>query len=707
VHLCRVALRKRLSPLVLAASVCLLVLVLPLTRNPLSYAEEKFLNRYAPFREQQKEVASGLALYKRPSRLGKPSFSSVAFAKITTDNTTKLHGNQLFGRRAPHFEPNKGQSHESVRFLSRGKGYNLFLTRNEAVLSLAPLIERGTIRAGNPAVVRMKFIGANPDPRVVGLEEMLGRVNYFTGKEPKKWSTNIPTYAKVKYENLYPGVDLIYYWNEGLLEFDFVLAPGADPEAIRFEIEGADKIAVGPQGDLTLQTSGGIIRLQKPFVYQTVEGRQQPIPVWYVRSQPNQVGFRIAAYDPTKMLTIDPVLIYSTYLGGGGNEHLFGLAVDAAGNAYVTGGTFSLNFPTTDSLQTTLSGPYDVFLAKFTPEGALVYSTYLGASGQEIGYAIAVDADGNASITGETDSTDFPTVTPAQPALSGGDDVFIAKVSPQGSQLIYSTYLGGTNQDSGRSIALDSEGSAYITGFTVSTDFPTVNALQPALSGSPDAFVAKLNPQGSELVYSTFLGGKEHDFGFGIAVDVQGNAYITGDTESFDFPTKSALQAVLHDDPARLDRTPDSFVAKLNPTGSTLEYSTYLGGIGVDGSRGIAIDTTGSAYVTGFTYSHDFPVFNPLQETLRGDSDAFVARLSPEGHSLLFSTYLGGSGNDIGFGIAVNSSQNIYIAGATASPDFPTENALQTVFRGRTIQDERGDAFVANLYPQAPSPVLA
>jgi PKD repeat protein len=502
---------------------------------------------------------------------------------------------KTYGRLPLQFETNLGQTDSTVKFLARGAAYTVFLTPREAVLVLdsprrsdethapvhrldRPALERRKRKTAEPGatVVRLGLTGSNPNPEVVGLEPLPGKTNYFIGNDPQKWRTGIPTYAKVAYREVYPGVDVVYYGAQRQLEYDFVVAPGADPTLIRLAVTGAETLRIDGAGDLVLQTANGALRLHKPVVYQETGTARQKIIGGYVLLGRDRVGFRVAAYDTARPLVIDPVLSYSTYLGGSSYyEHASSVAVDSAGNAYVTGDTQSPDFPTANALQSTApSSTWNAFVAKIDSAGsALVYSTYLGGSGFATeGTRIAVDGAGNAYVTGSTDAWDFPTVNALQPTRGGLADAFVAKLNPTGSALVYSTYLGGSDVcdeygscygDFGSGIAVDSAGNAYVVGVTYSSDFPTVNALQPTLRGSRDAFVAKLNPAGSALVYSTYLGGTGDDFGAGIAVDSAGNAYVVGTTWSSDFPTVNALQ------PTFGGGWGDAFVAKIDPTTMT------------------------------------------------------------------------------------------------------------------------------------------
>jgi len=614
------------------------------------------------------------------------------------------------------FEPNQGQTDELVKFLSRGRGHTLFLTGDEAVLALR------SRQSSLPAslVLRMKLVGADPKALVSGLDALPSTSNYFIGNDPKKWRTHIPNYAQVQYKNVYPGVDLVYYGNERQLEYDFMVAPGADPRSIALAIVGGEAgrqslsqplVQIDRRGDLVVQTEGGKVHLRKPFVYQPSEqeGRPTFVDGSYVLSASRiqdpwsefadreyEVRFEVAAYDHTKPLIIDPVLSYSTYLGGSQDDGGNGIAVDASGNAYVAGSTLSADFPTVTPtpLQGTCGGCdtgfTDAFVAKLDAAGSsLVYTTYLGGSSSDQAFAIATDSAGNVYVTGRTYSNNFPTVNPVQPAIGslGIADVFIAKLNAAGSSLVYSTYLGGSSGEQGLGIAVDSDGNAYVVGSTLSKNFPPASPLQAACvsctAGDTDAFVTKLNAAGSSLVFSTYLGGSGADEARGIAVDSTG-AYVTGLTHSNNFPLVSPLQPAY-------GGVEDAFVLKMNSSGSALIYSTYLGGTSADEGHGIALDSSGNAYVTGWTTSSDFPTANAAQSAYRGGQDAFVAKLDSAGATLAYSTYLGGTGADQGSSIAVDSSGQAYVTGYTTSANFPLANPIQSTYGGNQ------DAFVSKL----------
>ena len=679
---------------------------------------------------------------------------------------------ESYGRLPLSFEANRGQSDPQVKFLSRGNGYTLFLTGDEAVLSLrgqgSRVGDQGERRPwsfvtgqlhrakdqgqGATDVLSMKLVGANRSTRVTGQDELPGKANYFIGSDRKKWRTDVPTYGKVKYEGVYPGIDLVYYGNHRQLEYDFVVAPGANPKAIALAVgeslygppetpehdaavrehhKGAP-LRIDANGDLVVQAEGGEVRFHKPVMYQeqpsVVSGQlsvaqtglrratdheqrttdtprsttqnRRFLDGRYALTADNRITFDVPGYDRSKPLVIDPVLVYSTYLGGSGVDTGGAIAVDSSGSAYVTGSTNSTDFPTAAAQQPTLGGVGNAFVAKFTPDGsALVYSTYLGGSpgsGGDGGAGIAVDSSGNAYVTGTTHSADFPVVNAVQPNCGcpppGSSDyatvdAFVAKLNASGNALAYSTYLGGSGSDEGTAIAVDPSGNASVTGWTASTDFPAANALKRTLGQGANAFVTKFSPDGSTLVYSTYLGGNGgDDRGFGVAVDSAGNAYVTGWTSSPDFPRAHALQPALRG-------SFDAFLTKLSPDGSALVYSTYLGGSGSDFGFGIAVDSAGSAYATGETSSADFPTANAFQAGYGGGLyDAFVSKFSPDGSAVVYSTYLGGSDGELGTGIAVDSSGNAYMTGFTISTDFPTANAFQAAHGGGFL-----DAFVAGL----------
>jgi photosystem II stability/assembly factor-like uncharacterized protein len=473
------------------------------------------------------------------------------------DKATRERVSEAYGNLPISFEANQGQFDSRVKFVSRGNGCTMFLTANEAVFQLrvgtetnkrdSHLIETGNLNPAIPdsqlAILKMKLVGASAAPVAQGMNELPGKVNYFVGNDSKKWRTGVATYGKALFKQVYPGIDLVYYGNRRELEYDVEVAPGANPRAVRLAFEGARRMRIDKRGDLVLSTAVGEIRQRKPIAYQETNGTRKEVSARFVMKGARQVGFEIARYDTSKPLVIDPVLSYSTYLGGNDNDNGSGIAVDASGNAYIAGATSSFDFPVTVSLQPVPIESFNAFITKLNATGtALIYSTVLGGNNADIGFDMAIDAAGNAYVTGDTFSNDFPMMNPIQSTSAGSDEAFITKLNSTGSALVYSTYLGGSGSEIGQAIAVDAGGSAYVTGFTASNNFPTANALQPVFGGMRDSFITKLNPAGTAFVYSTYLGDIGRDSGSGIAVDSAGNAYVVGSTNSPNFPHPNALQ---------------------------------------------------------------------------------------------------------------------------------------------------------------------
>src|SRR5438094_3933059 len=617
-----------------------------------------------------------------------------------------------YGKLPLTFEANHGQTDNKVKFLARGRDYALFLTATEAVLSFKKRAEPGgddelspktqvseresgdSGTRGRPSVlVDMKLVGGNPAPEVSGLERLPSTANYFIGNDPKKWHTNVPTYAKVRYRDVYPGIDLVYYGNQGQLEYDFVVEPGADPRTIRLTLQGGGRLKLDAQGDLVL----GEVRFRKPRLYQETAGDRQDVSGRYVLKGARQVAFQVASYDASRPLMIDPVLSYSTVLGGSNFDQINGIAVDSSGKAYVAGFTSSSPFPTTSgAFDATYGGSSDVFVSKFNPSvsgsSSLIYSTYIGGSFGEQALAIAVDSSGVAYVAGQALSSNFPTTAGAfDTTYNGNGDAFLLKLSATGSSLLYSTYLGGSGLDQALGVALDSSGNIYMAGQTFSTNFPTLNALQTANGGLQDSFVAEFTNSGSPL-YSTYLGGSGYDQANGIAVDALGRAYVTGYTTSPDFPVHNA-PAVGAACSSCANNTNDAFVAAIGANGTGFVYSTYLGGSGDDQGMGIAVDAVGNAYVTGSTFSTNFPTtVGAYQRSLLGSSSAFVTLVDTNGSTLGYSTYVGSGGNTYGQAIAV-AGGNAYIGGSTNASSLPLVGAIQSGNAGGV------DAFAAEINP--------
>ena len=638
------------------------------------------------------------------------------------------------------FEPNQGQTDARVRFLARGGGYGLFLTAQEAVLSLPQSRSGGKEPNHQASIVRMRLAGANERPDVAGSDELPGKSNYFIGNDPAKWHRNIPQYARVRYAQIYPGVDLVYYGGQGLLEYDFQVAPGADPGRIQLSFEGARNVKL-EAGDLVLATADGEVRLQAPRMYQVQGATRKTVDGRFVLLAENKVGFAVANYDRSQTLVIDPVLTYSTYLGGSGKESAPFVAVDTAPDIYVTGTTNSPNFPVTNSSTFQATATTNIFVAKFDPTGAtLLFATYLGGTGADTSVGIAADVAQNVYVAGTTTSSNFPTSAgtafQATPLSPGNPHAFVTQLDSTG-MLKYSTYLSGSKTDTAKGMTLDNKGFVYVIGITDSTDFPlapTAGTFQSKLQGMNAFFISKLAPTTSganSLVFSTYFGGGNPSNGSvaggAIAVDnnsAGSNIYFTGGTNflytgnnpATDFPITNAINpgGACLDNPTQPTTSScttsglapmDAFVAKLNPgttTGAQLVYCTYLGGTGTDVGLGIGLDASANAYVTGYTDSASFPpsTVKGYQQNLKGGLDAFVAKINnpatgtgASNVQLTYFSYLGGSKDDVGNAIVADGVQGARVVGTTASSDFPiiSTNAIQTSLLGPQ------NAFVARL----------
>lgn len=582
------------------------------------------------------------------------------------------------------FEQNRGQVNDAVAYLSRGAGYTLYITATETLLSLQSTDDK------NPeaTVVRTSFVNANVPTTYIGDTTLPGKVNYLIGQDKNDWITDIPTYRDVLAKGIYPGIDVRYHGDQRQLEYDFIVAPGVASDVIQIKFDGINDLSLNETGDLILITAQGEIKHKKPIVYQDINGERVTVEGSYLIADNSNVRFNIGTYDPHHELIIDPILDYSTYLGGNKRDEGIAVAVDGEGNAYVIGTTKSKDdFPVVNPIQAMRDNKEDVFISKLNADGtSLIYSTYLGGRKDDVGKDIAVDTNGHAYIIGDTESKDdFPLANPYQSDHGGKTDAFIAKLSIDGSALVFSTFFGGDDDDEGEGIAVDAQGNVIFTGETESKQnegFPLLNALQPQFGGDDDAYVAKLSGDGSTLLFSTYFGGDKDEESEAIALDSNGDIYITGETESKEhqgFPILNAAQA-WH------GGKDDAFVAKISSDGSTLVYSTYLGGDKDDEAEGIAVTANGEAVVTGETESKendDFPLVNALQAEHGGKDDAFVTKLSASGNNFLYSTYLGGNKDDEGEDIAVDSQGNAYIVGTTESNDFPIADAIQATREGK------------------------
>ena len=631
------------------------------------------------------------------------------------------------------FERNDGQTDCEVAYLSRGRGSTLFLTRTEAVLSLR-----------NAAVLRLRMIGANADPIIAGEEQLQGTMNFFIGNDPTQWRTGVPTYRRVRYDDVWPGIDLVWHGRQNALEYDFLVAPGVDPSAIRLQVDGAKRLRLDASGNLIAETAAGDVVQHAPVLYQDGPGGRTPVAGNYVLRGATEVAFRVGAYDAARTLVIDPVLEYATYLGGSHDDDAFGIAVDAQGNAYVTGPTDSADFPRGDLLNDITNAW--IFIAKLNADGSdLIYSSLIGAEdyllelrtengNSFVATAIAVAADGKACITGMLDNTDnrsnFPVTENAFQTQgwcfgvcspfreTRGVDAFVTMLSADGRQLVYSTFYGGNKLDAlasfdrGEAIAVDDAGRIHIAGVTNSNDLPMKNGFQPSRESSKeglDAFIAVFDPsqeRGNDtLFYASFLGGSEDDHALGIAVDRDRNAYVGGKTRSRDLKTKAPVgQSLPVLQPNFKGGTFDGFVAKVNTEGldeASLKFLTYFGGDGNDRVEAVAVDAFHQrAFIAGATNSNpeSFPLLNALDST-QTNGEAFVAKLNGNGTALFYSTFLGGE-NGNGYddfeeatGIAVDDAGNAYVAGNTSSGDTFPSGGLEPPLR----PDLRGTVFVAKI----------
>jgi hypothetical protein len=594
-------------------------------------------------------------------------------------------------------------------------------------------------------VLSSTFVGASSDVVVEGTNLLGGRSNYFLGNDPSLWRVDVPSFSGVLYRGVYPGIDIRYYTGDDGLKYDIIVSPGADPSQVVIRYEGVSSVAVTDEGDMRIETAWGAIGEGLPAAYQEVGSGRIPVEVGYRLSGDGEFGFVAVEYDRALPLIIDPSvqliystylggsssdyleastvsqdgsvfltgstrssdfptqnpyqgfmgggysdavvtrlslgdpqLFYSTYLGGSGLEAAHDIDVDPSGCAFVTGSTYSTDFPIQDAFQPGNAGNADAFVTELTASGnQLIFSTYLGGLDTDGGYGgIAVGTDACIYVTGVTSSSDFPVLNAFQSSLHGVSDVAVTKFTPEGDQLVYSTYLGGEGPDECFAIEVDSDDCAYVAGRTFSGDFPVQNPFQSIPNAEYEVFLTKFTSEGNQLAYSTFLGGSSSDSGYGLAVDDDGCAYVTGHTQSIDFPVENPFQGSYG------GGTGDAFLTKFAPEGNTLVFSTYLGGSTKDAAREVAVDPDGCAHLTGYTNSADFPLIDAYQTTPAGGYDAFVTRFTSWGNTLYYSTYFGGSEDDYGFGVAVDSYGCAYVSGMTYSADFPVLNPFQGSLSG-------------------------
>ena len=635
------------------------------------------------------------------------ALTTVATAQLSkVDGATVNQANPNYGKLPLIFEANRGQTDASVKFLTRGEGYTAFLTSSGLTLSL----RSPEVATANKSL-QLNFLGARENSSVSGEEKQSGSVNYFLGSNPARWHTNVPTYGEVRYNDIYPGIDLLYHGTGRQLEYDFEVRPGSDPRAIKFEVQGADQITLDVQGNLVLKVDSGELRLQCPVVYQRLHGRRVIVDGAYVVKDSSHVSFEVAHYDASKPLVIDPVLIYASYLGGTGADQANGIAVDGTGNVYLAGTTTSVDFPGA-SLGNLAQGTNHVFVAKLNAAGTnLIYADYIGGNGTDAAAALVLDSANEVYVTGSTQSSNFPTINAYQPTEPGPNSGFLTRVSADGSTLVYSTYLGGSTLDQPTGIALDGTGEAYVAGYTMSANFPVANAYQPSALANGSGvfgtygFLTKFSADGSSLVYSTYFAGNLNGIAPGpgdrtmrpiadrsgslppysaisaLALDANGNAYLAGTTNTYNFPTTTGTYLTTNTAPAN---NVVGFVGKFSSSGS-LDYSTYFyGSTGDDITiTGIAVDGTGSAYISGSAVSDGtFPVTatsicNPGTDgTACGQ--AYVTKFDPAGATLMYSTFLGPYNYANPQAITLDSSDDAYIVAQTESASFQTSNAIES-----------------------------
>ena len=670
--------------------------------------------------------------------------SSALTGKGTDAGSALSEGHLTALSTAPvYFEAVDESGENAAQFVARGRNFSISIAATETTLILGRRDEASpdSVLKQMPSswietrALRMKLANANPRARLGGLDKMQASVNYFLGSDRSEWRSQVPLFSSVQVNEAYPGVQLVYYANESAqLEYDFILQPHAKLEQIVFQVEGADRIHVDADGNLIMNIGTDEVRQHAPVIYQSASGARKELRGGYRLVDANTVGFWVSDCDSNLPLVVDPTLSFSTVLGGSKLDIGWSIALDPGGNIYIAGETLSKLLPTsTNSLAPAFRGGThgfgDGFVAKYDSSGSnLIYLTYLGGKRDDGALGLAVDSGGNAYVTGFTDSGDFPIVptNAIRTQLTGKNnnalrlfpvDAFVAKLDPSGSSLIYSTLLGGDGRDEGVGIALDASGNAYVTGLTESTNFFPIsaNAFQTNSYGDADVFVTKLI-DGATVGYSTYLGGSNQEYGLSIAADSRGSAYVTGFTRSTNFPTLNAisfggiwytnLNTLTNSSSKHPEDHPDAFVTKLSPDGTALVFSTYLGGIDDDAGQHLALDSSGSVYVTGYTFSTNFPVTvipSPQSSATKFDSHPFVTKLGSAG-DLIYSTQFGGSRADQGAGIAVDSTGNVYVAGATRSTDFFATNAFTDLHATNSAaRGKKGtnDVFIAVLDPSA------
>ncbi len=620
------------------------------------------------------------------------------------------------------FIPNGGQWPDSIRYAARSDNCSWWFTDNGfyGFFAIAPEMNGGEPCFDTMAIdacgrlspgfaqtedrnvlLGTKFCGAESGGAVCGESPSATSFSFYYGKESSDQAEALQSYRELLYHDLYPGIDLRFYGNEAKLEYDLILQPGANLSCVQFEIMAASRLTVSVTGGLLLHTEAGTIAQSPPLIYQVESGERTSCSGGYLLLGDCRYSFSLGAdCDPGRVVVIDPVLSYSSYLGGSGHDHGRAVAVDDFGNVYIVGETESFDFPIASSAFDSGSGERDLFVTKLRSGGReIVYSTYFGGSGDEEAGGIAVDAAGRAYIAGTTTSPDLAVTAALQPEFGGETDCFLVALERDGKALMYSTYLGGSGTDGVGGLTVDLYGNAHLVGYSTSTDYPLHNPLQDTRQGPQDAIVTKLSRDGSSLVFSTYLGGSADEAAVDVAVDDQGDIYVVGNTGSTDFPIKHALRT-------GAAGGQDAWLVKLDRSGAKLRYATYLGGSGDDFAASIDLDQAGHAYITGSTASQDFPTHLALQPTNAGPwyqpLDLFLCKLTSAGDAFIFSTYLGGSDYDFLGDIAVDWQGNVFLAAATFSLDFPQVKPLRSRSRHQDLilakLSPRGDTLLFSTF---------
>ncbi len=711
--------------------------------------------------------ASGIRLSKQPIMTSETSlaqnFSYADTINIENDGNKSSSHKRVLSRidRAPiYFEQNIGQEPEHVVFTSKTPGYKLSLTQSDAILTFRPQ-NSNIFNKDNYPQLHLKFNDSNPTAKILGLSKLKSTSSYFHSNNRSDWYQGAPHFLGVKYKDIYPGIDLEYYGNKHNLEYDFVVKPGHDPDVIQMSYNGIDSISLDTSGNAVLHFGEDELIQKKPFVYQLINGQQQVVNAEYVLQNYGKnktgVGFKIASWNPEYDLVIDPVLSYSSLVGGdlldsggdiavdttgsvyivgqtnranplkanstvyncntdcssdvvvskfnsdgselswtvvlsgSGEEDGLGIIVDTQGNSYVAGWTSSDDFPMINALDNDIDGLSDGFLTKISASGTeLLFSTYFGKERSEIITDIDRDAQGDIYISGRTSSQNSAEITTSNDPHIIETDGFITKFNENGSIQYFTKYIGGSRYDSIDAIAVDLSGSIFATGTTDSVDFPLVSPLYDTLKGVGDAFITKLNPAGEALIFSSYFGGSNAESGRNLKLDDQGNPVIVGITTSSDLPTKNALDADANGPLTDWD----SFVSKFSGDGSELLFSTYLGGNGGDYVSGLSLDSDNNIYVSGYTLSDNFPLLEPLFSQINGRSDLFISKLNPNASALLYSSYFGGSNEESFSDIVVDNNGGLYLTGLTYSSDFPVTNSVNFT---QNSTGGNGDIFVSKL----------